>query len=154
MRLSLQKENLLLLAGPAANLLAALAAYLLIQHRASYLRYFFACENPVYGSFQPAAHRLSGRRAAALQLLWADGWRAVPGADPVLLLLLGCFRRGAAAVLRRRFFCYHWLLPDGAGPLRKELALMNAEAQASFYAAPERAGLIRPPFQLPMETRP
>lgn len=44
-RLSLQKENLLLLAGPAANLLAALAAYLLIQHRASYLRYFFACEN-------------------------------------------------------------------------------------------------------------
>ena len=39
------RENLLLLAGPTANLLAAGIALLLALHRAAYGRYFFAAEN-------------------------------------------------------------------------------------------------------------
>lgn len=44
-RLSLRQEDLLLLAGPAANLLAALACGLLLRRRAGHLLYFFCCEN-------------------------------------------------------------------------------------------------------------
>ena len=43
--LQTRRENLLLLAGPFANLLCALVTWLLICRRASYLRYFFLCEN-------------------------------------------------------------------------------------------------------------
>ena len=60
------RENLLLAAGPAANLLCALAGWIQVSCRASYLGYFFLCENLCMALFNLLPIRfLDGGRLAA-----------------------------------------------------------------------------------------
>ncbi len=61
-----RSENLLLAAGPAANLLAAAAGWAFVCRRASYLGYFFLCENLCMALFNLLpVHFLDGGRLAA-----------------------------------------------------------------------------------------
>ena len=73
-QLSLIKENLLLLSGPLANLVVAALTGLLILSRATFARYFFACENLCLALFNllpigfldggRLIHNILGERAA------------------------------------------------------------------------------------------
>ena len=99
-----RSENLLLAAGPAANLLAAAAGWALVSRRASYLCYFFLCENLCMALFNllPVRFLDGGRLAANL----------IGPHHPRLLGALSAASCGTAALLGG-FALLRW----GAGPL-------------------------------------